>query len=161
MLEGLPEGHQKAASICNYLGIQDAPRKMRYVSRAPVPWAGSMVYTDDSVAGVRILVSIKKWANAKRILAMLRQLVLASEWVDQKVLKRIRGFLVYMARTYKKLTPFPMGLHMSIYGSRPGRDDESWRLRQDEVEASRDPDEEGDDEGLNHLGTTLPPGQVK
>jgi hypothetical protein len=28
---------RKAASVCNYLGIQDAPRKRREVSRAPGP----------------------------------------------------------------------------------------------------------------------------
>jgi hypothetical protein len=69
---------RKAVSICNYLGIQYAPRKMREVSRAPGPWAGSMLYTDDGEAGVRMLVSRKKWANAKRLLAMLHGLVLAS-----------------------------------------------------------------------------------
>jgi hypothetical protein len=77
---------RKAASICNYLGIQDALRKRREVSRAPGPWAGSMVYMDDSAAGVRILVSRKKWVKAKRLLATLHELVLASEWVDHKVL---------------------------------------------------------------------------
>jgi hypothetical protein len=152
---------RKAASICNYLGIQDAPRKRRDVSRVPGPWAGSMVYTDDSAAGVRILVSTKKWAKAKRLLATLLELVLVSDWVDHKVLERIQGFMVYVDRTYKPLTPFLMGLHMSIDGWRPGRDDEGWRLRQAEVEASRDSDEEGDDEGLTPLEETLPPGQVK
>jgi hypothetical protein len=55
---------RKAAIICNYLGIQDAPTKMREVSRAPGPWAGYMVYTDDSAVGVWVLVSIKRWAKA-------------------------------------------------------------------------------------------------
>jgi hypothetical protein len=127
----------KAASICNYLDIQDAPRKRREVSRAPGPWARSMVYTDDSAAGVRILVSRKKWAKAKRLLETLHELVLGSEWIDHKVLERIRGFLVYVDRTYKPLMPFLMGLHMSIDGWRPVRD-EVWRLRHVEVEASRD-----------------------
>jgi hypothetical protein len=54
-----------------------------------------MVYTDDSAAGVRILVSRKKWAKAKQLLATLHKLVLASERVYHKVLERIRGFLVY------------------------------------------------------------------
>jgi hypothetical protein len=115
---------REAARICNYLGIQDAPRKRREVSRATGPWAGSMVYTDDSAASVWILVSRKKWVKSKRLLTMLHELVLASEWVDNKVLDRIRGFLVYVARTYKPLTPFLMGLHMPIYGWSPGRDDE-------------------------------------
>jgi hypothetical protein len=60
-----------------------------------------------------------------------------------------------VARTYTPLTPFLMGLHMSIDGLRPGRDDDGWRLRQAEVEASRYSDEEGDAEGLTPLGTTL------
>jgi hypothetical protein len=123
---------RRAASVCNQLGIQDAPRKKRGVSRSPGPWAGSMVYTDDAQAGVRVLVSRKKWARAKRLLATLHGLVLASEWVDHKVLERIRGFLVYVARTYKPLTPFPMGLHMTIDGWRPGRDEDGWRLRETE-----------------------------
>jgi hypothetical protein len=118
-------------------------------------------YTDDIAAGVRIVVFRKKWVKAKRLLAMLHELVLASEWVDHKVLERIRGFMVYVYCTYKPFTPFLVGLHMPIYGWRPGRDDEDWRLRQTEVEAIRDSDEEGDDEGLNPSGTILPPGQVK
>jgi hypothetical protein len=35
-----------------------------------------------------------------------------------------------------------MGLHMLIDGWRPGRDEEGWRLRQAEVEAIRDKDED-------------------
>jgi hypothetical protein len=54
-----------------------------------------------------------------------------------------------------------MGLHMSIDGWSPGRDDEGWRLRQAEVEASRESQEESDEEGLNPSGTSIPPGQVK
>jgi hypothetical protein len=87
--------------------------------------------------------------------------VLASEWVNHKVLERIRGFLVFVARTYKPLTSFIIGLHMSIDGWRPGKDDKGWSLRQAEVEASRDSDEEGDDEGLNPSGTIIPPVKVK
>jgi hypothetical protein len=114
---------RRAAIVCNHLGIQDALRKRRGVSGSPGPWAGSMVYTDEAEAGVRVLVSRNKWAKANKLLATLRGLVLASEWVDHKVLERIRGFLVYVARTYKPLTPFLMGLHMTIDGWRPGRDE--------------------------------------
>jgi hypothetical protein len=69
---------RRAAIICKHLGIEDAPRKRREVSRSPGPWAGSMVYTDDAEAGVRVMVSRKKWAKAKRLLATLHGLVLAS-----------------------------------------------------------------------------------
>jgi hypothetical protein len=54
-----------------------------------------------------------------------------------------------------------MGLHISIDGWRPGRDEEGWRFRQADMEASTDSDEEGDYEGLTPLGKSLPPGQVK
>jgi hypothetical protein len=75
---------RRAAITCNNLGIQDALSKRREVLRTPGPWSGSMVYTDDTEAGVRVLVSRKKWAKAKRLLAALHILVLASEWVDHK-----------------------------------------------------------------------------
>jgi hypothetical protein len=45
----------RAASVCNHIGIQDAPRKRIEVSRSPGPWEGSMVYTYDDKAGVRVL----------------------------------------------------------------------------------------------------------
>jgi hypothetical protein len=40
-------------ATCNHLGIQDAPQKRRAASRATGPWAGSMVYTDETEAGMR------------------------------------------------------------------------------------------------------------
>jgi hypothetical protein len=87
--------------------------------------------------------------------------VLASEWVDHKVLERIRGFLVYMARTYTPITPFLMGLHMTRDGWRPGRDDEGWRLREAERADIRESDEEGDSEEPPPLAPLQPPELVK
>jgi hypothetical protein len=43
----------------------------------------------------------------------------------------------------------------------PGRDDEGWRLRQDEVEPSRNLEDERDEDGFKPSGKNLPPGQVK
>jgi hypothetical protein len=54
-----------------------------------------------------------------------------------------------------------MGLHISIDGWRPGRDEEGWRLRQAEVEASRYSDEDSDGDGPTSLDGAQPPGQVK
>jgi hypothetical protein len=120
-----------------------------------------MVYTDDAEAGVRVLVSIEKWAKANQLVATLYGLVLASEWVDHKVLERIRGFLVYVAHTYKPLTPFLMGLHITIDGWRPGRDEEGWRLREAERAAIRESDEEGGSEEPPPVGLIQPPNLVK
>jgi hypothetical protein len=44
--------------------------------------------------------------------------------VDHKVLERNRGFLVYVARTYKHMAPFLLGFHLAIDSWRPGRDKE-------------------------------------
>lgn len=34
---------RRVASICSFLGIQDAPRKRRPPSKSPGPWAGSVI----------------------------------------------------------------------------------------------------------------------
>jgi hypothetical protein len=137
---------RKGEATCNHLGIQDAPRKRRAASKTPGPWAGSMIYTDDEDAGLRVLVARKKWCNAKRLLANLYALPKESEMVDHKVLERTRGFLVYVERTNKPMTPFLLGFHLTIDSWRPGRDEEGWRLRQAEVEASLESDDESDTE---------------
>jgi hypothetical protein len=61
--------------------------------------------------------------------------------VDQKVLERIRGFLVRVARTYTPLAPFLLGIHLKIGSWRHGRDEKGWRLRQAEIDASLESDE--------------------
>jgi hypothetical protein len=78
----------------------------------------------------------------KRLLAKLDALLMESEMVDHKVLERIRVFIVYMAGMYKPLTPFLVGLHLTISIWRPGRDEEGWRLRQADVGASLELDED-------------------
>jgi hypothetical protein len=55
---------QRAASIANTLGIQDAARKRRFSSRKPGAWAGSVVETSDD--GVFVTVSQEKWDKCKR-----------------------------------------------------------------------------------------------
>jgi hypothetical protein len=85
---------RRSASVCNHLGIQDAPRKRREVSRSPGPWGGCMVYTDNAEEGVQVLILRKKWYKPNRVLLALNGLVMASEWVHHKVLERSKqGFL--------------------------------------------------------------------
>jgi hypothetical protein len=85
-----------------------------------------MIYTDDEEAGLRVLVARKKWCKANRLLIKLDVLLKESEMVDKKVLERTRGFLVYVASTYKPMTPFLLGFHLTIDSWRPGRDEEGW-----------------------------------
>jgi hypothetical protein len=88
-----------------------------------------------------MLVARKKWCKAKRLLPKLDDLLKESEMVDHKVLERTRGFLVYVARSYKPMSPFLLGFHLTIDSWRPGRDEEGWRLRHAEVEASLESDD--------------------
>jgi hypothetical protein len=139
------------------MGIQDAPWKRWAASKTPRPWAGSMIYTDDEEAGLRVLVARKKWCKAKRLLANLDVLLKESEIVDHKVMERTWGFLVYVARTNKPMAPFLLGFHLTINSWRPGRDEEGWRLGQAEVEASLESDDESDTEEGHGSEERAPP----
>jgi hypothetical protein len=110
---------------------------------------------------VRVLLSRKKWYKAKWLLPTLHSLVMASDWVDHKLLERVRGFLVYVARTYGPLTHSLMGLPMSIYGWRSGRDEEGRRLMEAEVNASCDYEDESESEQPPSRRILKPPGGVK
>jgi hypothetical protein len=83
-----------------------------------------------------------------------------SEMVDHNELERTRGFLVYVASTYKPLTTFLPGLHLTIDSWRPGRDEEGWWLRQVEVDASMGSDEDSDG-GWEKADAATPPRLVE
>jgi hypothetical protein len=129
---------RKGAATCNHLGIQDAPKKRRAASKTPGPWAGSMIYTDDEEAGVRVLVVRKTWCKAKHLLANLDELLTESDMADHKVLERTRGFLVYVTRTYKPMAPFILVFHLTINSWRPGRDEEGWRMTRARLRKGRE-----------------------
>jgi hypothetical protein len=49
--------------------------------------------------------------------------------MNWKRLEEIRGFLVYVTRTYIGMAPYLIGLHMTIDSWRIGRDPEGWRTQ--------------------------------
>jgi hypothetical protein len=67
-------------------------------------------------------------------------------------LEEIRGFLVYVIRTYIGLAPYLIGIHMTIDGWRAGRDSEGWCNQKVMVKA-------GEDDGWTSVGLepTQPP----
>jgi hypothetical protein len=121
---------RQAASTLNHLGIQDAPRKRRDSSRAPGAWAGVVLRTNDK--GVHVLLSQEKWertkAQLKEIQTMLER---EPSKMSRKRLEEIRGFLVYVTRTYIGMSPYLIGLHMTIDSWREGRDSEGWRTKEE------------------------------
>ena len=116
----------KAASTLNWLGMQDAPRKRRDSRKDPGAWAGCVLRTE---GGVFALVSDEKWNKLKSQIQELEGLLLdSSQSLPRKRLEQIRGFMNYVAQTYKYMIPYLNGLHLTIDGWREGRDSEGWRL---------------------------------
>ena len=117
------------ASRETYLGIQDAARKRRPPTRTAGAWAGSVIRTNDKEVGV--VVSDERWTKTKKIVNDL-YIKLQGKTDDQKLntksLLSDRGFLIYVARTYKTITPFLKGIHLSIDGWRDNRDEDGWKI---------------------------------
>jgi hypothetical protein len=142
---------RRATSILNHLGIQDASRKRRDTSQAPGAWAGAVVRTNGD--GVHVLVSQEKWDRAKAQVAEVREMLARdSTNMCRHRLEEIRGFLVYVTRTYIGLAPYLIGIHMTIDGWRAGRDSEGWRNPKVMVKS-------GEDDGWTSVGVepTQPP----
>jgi hypothetical protein len=123
---------RRAASVLNHLGIQDAPRKRRDSSKAPGAWAGAMVRTDGN--GAHVLVSQEKWDQTKAQLSEIKSMMRRNPAnLCRKRLEEIRGFLVYVTRTYIGMSPYLIGLHMTIDSWRSGRDSEGWRTNEEAI----------------------------
>jgi hypothetical protein len=133
---------KKVAAGLSSLGIQDAARKRRGPRQDPGAWAGSVLRIDGVVPEVQ--VSEEKWAKTKALVEELLTM-LTSDWTQlpHRRLLEIRGFLIYVTRTYKHLTPYLKGLHLTIDGWRANRDTDGWRLRDRDVEAELDTGEGG------------------
>jgi hypothetical protein len=106
---------RRAASLLNWLGIQDAARKRRDASQSPGAWSGCVIRV--TADGVFILSDEEKWRKAKDLLhEVLALLESDPENLPRKRLEQIRGFLVYVTRTYPCTVPYLIGLHLTIDG---------------------------------------------
>ena len=110
----------------NYLGIQDAARKRQGASKTAGVWAGAIVFADGE--GVGVLCTQEKWDKAKAYLKEIRAELDSHGLLNHKSLERIRGFLLYVTRTYPAMVPYLKGIHLTIDSWRPGRDSDGWRL---------------------------------
>lgn len=119
---------RRFCSMCSFLGIQDASRKRTSPSQTPGPWAGSVIHTDGKLVA---LISQKKWDKMKTMLAELTELMNAREdkKVPHKRLEQIRGFAIYVSRTYDWMPPYLKGLHLTIDSWRSGRKQDGWKAK--------------------------------
>ena len=119
---------RKVGQKCSFLGIQDASRKCRKVSQEPGAWAGSVVWVSENE--VYVLVSDEKWDKTQRLIGELQNMLEADpERMDRQRLEEVRGFLIYVSRTYRGMGPYLNGLHLTIDGWRPNRGEGGWRNR--------------------------------
>jgi len=130
----------------------------------PGPWAGTVCLTvDGDVVGT---LSAKKWEKTKALIHELKDMVEQAGHdgvVSRDRLLSIRGFLIYVVRTYPYLNPYLKGLHNTIDGFREDRDDEGWKMTgrrlRDLLAARRENDielEAPDPEDLD-AGDVIPP----
>ena len=113
----------------SYLGVQDATRKRRKVTKRPGEWTGSILITVTDV-GLFVTISQKKWDRAKTIISKWhnRVILLNKRTLNYKELESDLGFLVHFSMTYSNLNPFLKGFYSTLNGWRPDRDEKGWKL---------------------------------
>ena len=111
--------------------MQDTARKRTSPSQTPGPWAGTVTHTD----GGRIqgTVSQEKWEKTKGLIAEMAAMVECGHLPLGRLLQ-IRGFLMYVVRTYPWINPYMKGLHLTIDSWRPFRGADGFKLRGRELE---------------------------
>jgi hypothetical protein len=79
--------------------------------------------------GVFVLSDEEKWIKAKKLMhEVLDLLAEDSQHLPRHRLEQIRGFLVYVTRTYPCMVSYLIGMHMTIDSWRSNRDGDGWRL---------------------------------
>jgi hypothetical protein len=113
----------------SYLGLQDALRKLRPVTRQPGAWAGVVVHNDPAL-GIVVLTSQDKWDRTKAICRhWLDKLLDGQKELPFKQLESDRGFLVYVTNAYPAMKPYLKGFHLTLEMWRGGRDEQGWKVK--------------------------------
>jgi hypothetical protein len=125
------------AKVCALLGMQDAARKRRAPCAEPGAWAGTIIRTDGE--SVEKMVSQERWTKTKERLQWIQDhFDSAAPRVERrpkilhKKLESIRGFLVYVSRTYPEMVPYLKGIHLTLDSWRVGRSLSGWKYSDQE-----------------------------
>ena len=129
------------SKTCSYHGVQDALRKRRQPSQKPGSWAGAVVATSDSLIKS---VSQDRWTKTRESINWFTQFSemknvkecslehyngsCPTGHIPHKRALSLRGFLVYVSRTYRGFVPYLKGLHLSLDSWRPNRDEDGWKI---------------------------------
>ena len=71
----------------------------------------------------------EKVGNTQILRMELRKIIDIGKKMSRPRLDSTQGFLIYVARTYQYFNPYLKGIHLNIYGWRPRRNEEGWKLR--------------------------------
>ena len=115
----------------SFLGLQSAARKRREVGQDVGAWAGSIV--DTTEGKVRIRTDQEKWDKTREWIRKLNMGLEEGVPLNFKELERMRGFLIYVSRTYTAMTPYLKGLHQTIDSWRPYTREDGWRMSHREI----------------------------
>ena len=149
-------------SGCLRRGIQDASRKQTSPTESPGPWAGTVTCTEGgSLVG---MVSQEKWDKTKGLLKELTEMLTKGPLPLQRMLE-IRGFLMYVVRTYPWLNPYMKGMHLTINSWRAGRAEDGFKMTAKELQVFENskwanvgfPCRRADEEGDGGTPTTRAP----
>lgn len=116
---------QRTSTILGSLGIQDAARKRREPGMETGAWTGSVVWS--SGEKLVVMTTQEKWEKTKSHLSWIELHINDTQGLEGKRLKSIRGFLVYVARTYTSMVPYLKGIHATIDSWRPNRNVDGWK----------------------------------
>jgi hypothetical protein len=115
--------------------MQDAARKRRAPSAEPGAWAGTIIRTDGE--SVEKMVSQERWDKTKDCIQWIQDQLEAAPnkkfpKILHKRLKSIRGFLVYVSRTYCELVPYLKGIHLTLDSWQTGQSSSGWKFADQE-----------------------------
>ena len=147
---------QRTSSILGSLGLQDASRKRREPGQETGAWTGSVVWTSNNK--LVVLTTQDKWDKTKSHLLWIRENMNNPQGIDSKQLQSIRGFLVYIARTYTSFVPYLKGIHATIDSWRPGRSGDGWKYQESKPSILTDAEEMWADSklGMDQINTKEP-----
>jgi hypothetical protein len=101
-------------------------------SQKPGAWAGSLQSIEREQVGISVTQS--KWEKGQGIVHTLARScvgALVPPDLPHKQLKKDRGFLVHLCMTFKSITPFLKGLHLTLAQWWVGRDPQSDKEHQE------------------------------
>ena len=106
---------------CLWLGIQEDSRNVQPPSQALWPWAGTSTNTE---VGVHGLVSQERRDTTQWLIEELEGMEREGRYgMYRASMESIRSFLVCVSRTYREITPYLKGVHLTMYSWIPYSDD--------------------------------------